>query len=129
MNNTIYSNVNETSITTYSSNFINNYSYLNDLYFVNVLNTVSSQHSVKCKREKHLLNIKNCKFAYFKQLYPLDTQEICTICLEYFISIDAVSIFPCELHIYHVPCLNDWIKKSNKCPLCKFDFMNNTNVN
>ena len=49
----------------------------------------------------------------------------CPICLEE-IKVDNIQETRC-LHIFHQNCLQNWQKKSNKCPLCrknliKFEF-------
>jgi hypothetical protein len=36
---------------------------------------------------------------------------------------DTVIEFSCKEHIYHKDCLKEWLKKSNNCPLCKYDLM------
>jgi hypothetical protein len=48
----------------------------------------------------------------------------CTICLECFKAPDNLIEFACREHVYHKTCLKEWIKKSNTCPLCKYDLMN-----
>jgi hypothetical protein len=31
--------------------------------------------------------------------------------------------FKCKEHFFHKTCLKEWIKKSELCPLCKFDLL------
>ena len=31
--------------------------------------------------------------------------------------------FNCKEHFFHKDCLKEWIKKSEYCPLCKFDLL------
>ena len=50
--------------------------------------------------------------------------ENCSICLEKFKGTDVVKQFACGQHIFHKKCLINWLKKSNICPLCKYDLMN-----
>ena len=42
----------------------------------------------------------------------------CIICLNYYKIHDKISYLPC-LHIFHCGCIKEWLKRSNKCPLCK----------
>jgi hypothetical protein len=49
--------------------------------------------------------------------------SMCTICLENFKSSDHIILFACKSHIYHKPCIKEWIKKNNVCPVCKYDLM------
>ena len=49
----------------------------------------------------------------------------CSICLEEFSEQDPISYItplPCRdttLHIFHTSCIKSWLRKENKCPLCK----------
>lgn len=49
------------------------------------------------------------------------TNEICSICVEDFQSMERVVMLPQCLHVYHVKCIEQWLveKKSDFCPLCK----------
>ena len=31
--------------------------------------------------------------------------------------------FNCNEHFFHKDCIKEWIKKSEYCPLCKFDLL------
>ena len=42
----------------------------------------------------------------------------CIICLNNYKIHDKISYLPC-LHIFHCGCIKEWLKRSNKCPLCK----------
>uniref|UniRef100_A0A6B2LUC3 RING-type domain-containing protein n=1 Tax=Arcella intermedia TaxID=1963864 RepID=A0A6B2LUC3_9EUKA len=42
----------------------------------------------------------------------------CPICIEEFTSGDELRHLPCGHH-FHVPCIDTWLHKSKKCPLCK----------
>ncbi len=47
----------------------------------------------------------------------------CTICLENFKGPDKIVLFSCKVHIYHKECLKEWVRKSDLCPLCKYNMM------
>lgn len=36
---------------------------------------------------------------------------------------DIVLEFNCTEHFFHKDCLKEWIKKSEYCPLCKYDLL------
>ncbi len=42
----------------------------------------------------------------------------CIICLNNYKIHDKVSYLPC-MHLFHCGCIKEWLKRSNKCPLCK----------
>lgn len=41
----------------------------------------------------------------------------CAICMGDFIFGDSIRYLPC-LHIYHSPCIDDWLMRSFTCPSC-----------
>uniref|UniRef100_A0A1J3CGX3 RING-type E3 ubiquitin transferase n=1 Tax=Noccaea caerulescens TaxID=107243 RepID=A0A1J3CGX3_NOCCA len=42
----------------------------------------------------------------------------CTICQEEYVDGDEVGTMPCE-HMYHVSCVQQWLRMKNWCPVCK----------
>lgn len=44
----------------------------------------------------------------------------CMICFELFSKGDALRILPC-LHRYHRTCIDEWLRRSCRCPICKHD--------
>lgn len=44
----------------------------------------------------------------------------CMICMEAFAVGDALRTLPC-LHRYHLPCADEWLRRSPECPICKRD--------
>ena len=43
----------------------------------------------------------------------------CVICLEDFKNGDKAIVLPC-IHLFHTPCIQNWLKTQNCCPICKF---------
>ena len=41
----------------------------------------------------------------------------CVICLENFSIGDKISYLPC-IHFFHSPCIKNWARIKNKCPIC-----------
>ncbi|CAF5087472.1 unnamed protein product [Rotaria magnacalcarata] len=61
------------------------------------------------------------------ECYPMTTAEeiavvgvICDICLNEYKANDKVRTIPC-LHRFHTRCIDKWLKKSSKCPMCRSD--------
>ena len=48
----------------------------------------------------------------------LINKDKCIICLNNYIIHDKISYLSC-LHLFHSRCIKEWLKISNKCPLCK----------
>ncbi|CAN7035923.1 unnamed protein product [Brassica oleracea var. botrytis] len=42
----------------------------------------------------------------------------CSICQEEYVDGDEVGTMPCE-HMYHVSCVQQWLRMKNWCPICK----------
>ena len=50
--------------------------------------------------------------------YPHDDKtEHCSICMRLFNN-TSVRVLTCE-HMFHVECIDEWIKRSETCPLCR----------
>ena len=54
----------------------------------------------------------------------------CVICMEDFKNGDKSTNLPC-LHMFHTDCIQNWLKKQNTCPICKFKLTqdNISNIN
>ena len=50
----------------------------------------------------------------------LNEEPRCVICLSDFEIGQKVSALPC-CHSFHTKCLDDWITRNPKCPICKFE--------
>ena len=46
------------------------------------------------------------------------SDEQCMICLAEFSPADQVRRLPCH-HVYHCPCIDEWLRRCTDCPLCK----------
>lgn len=76
------------------------------------------------QRKNIILNFDEFQFKHAdKYIKKNRIEDKCAICLEKFIRTDIVKRFACQEHIFHKKCLAIWLKKSNVCPLCKFDLM------
>ncbi len=58
-----------------------------------------------------------------KQKFNADVNvafDQCAICLVEFTPQDEIIPLPCdEKHYFHTPCISEWLKNNNICPLCK----------
>ncbi|UJR10237.1 hypothetical protein I4U23_014450 [Adineta vaga] len=48
------------------------------------------------------------------------TGKLCDICLNEYKSDDKLRTIPC-LHQFHCKCIDKWLKKNSKCPMCRSD--------
>lgn len=48
--------------------------------------------------------------------------DSCSVCLEDFQMGDMIRTLPCT-HPFHQACVDKWLYKKHKCPLCKFDII------
>ncbi|CAD7974175.1 unnamed protein product [Amoebophrya sp. A120] len=53
---------------------------------------------------------------------PQLNHDTCAVCLSEFADGDIVRTLPCA-HIFHQPCIDKWLKKNRKCPLCLQDVL------
>lgn len=44
----------------------------------------------------------------------------CSICIKDFVENDEVRALPCA-HMFHAPCIDEWLRRRSDCPLCKAD--------
>ena len=77
------------------------------------------------KREQFILELDEFQFKHLKK-YSALKEEKCPICLQKYKGIDIIKEFPCK-HIFHKNCIFKWLRKSNVCPLCKYDITNDVN--
>ena len=77
------------------------------------------------KREEFILELDEFQFKHLKK-YSALKEDKCPICLQKYKGADIIKEFPCK-HIFHKNCIFKWLKKSNLCPLCKYDITNDVN--
>ena len=54
------------------------------------------------------------------------TELACAICTDDFVPNDLVRVLPCNsTHIFHKDCIDPWLRKSGKCPLCVQSILKN----
>ncbi|XP_030549943.2 E3 ubiquitin-protein ligase RNF181-like [Rhodamnia argentea] len=53
-----------------------------------------------------------------EKVYAAEDGECCSICLEDFHRAEKVAELPCS-HVFHRPCIIQWLDSSNSCPLCR----------
>ena len=77
------------------------------------------------KRNQFILELDEFQFKHLKK-YSALKEDKCAICLQKYKGVDIIKEFPCK-HIFHKNCIFKWLKKSNVCPLCKYDITNDVN--
>ncbi|OQR96772.1 hypothetical protein ACHHYP_13614 [Achlya hypogyna] len=69
--------------------------------------------------DKRLLELKTKKYEAV-QTSQLTSADMCPICLADFKGEDEIRDLPCK-HLFHVPCIDEWLRKNKTCPMCKLD--------
>ncbi len=77
------------------------------------------------KRNRFILELDEFQYKHVKK-YSTIKEDKCAICLQKYKGVDIIKEFPCK-HIFHKSCIFKWLKKSNVCPLCKYDITNDVN--
>jgi hypothetical protein len=88
----------------------NNDEVLSDLSFIR---NISCNHFNRI--EKNLFDmLPKIKIEDISSL----SYENCTICLSNFLKDEFITTLSCS-HIFHSPCLKEWISIKSTCPLCR----------
>jgi len=59
---------------------------------------------------------------------PIYDTGICTVCLEEFQDGEEILVLPCR-HIFHDPCVMQWLEKEGACPFCKTPLLPKRQIN
>ena len=119
----------------FNQNFLNNFSsnfrsnFINGNFLSVILNLIQrnmaeanrhKQHPISeeniQKLKKFKLNEKYCK----KENDGQYEKPNCCICLEEIEMGKETLLLPCG-HMFHEGCCMNWLKKSNTCPVCRFE--------
>ena len=112
---------------------INNIDTLNDYYFLSKLNDFTYISDFKNSVDIPFTDIEkfidknNIKLCPNNIVSHFEIIE-CAICLDEINRTDKnncnnITTLDC-LHYYHTHCINEWIKKTPNCPLCKIPILN-----
>jgi hypothetical protein len=63
---------------------------------------------------------------YTNEMFSDDPNACCAICLEDFEEGDQLRRLPCQHHQFHAACLEHWLAKAGRCPLCVADITKST---
>jgi hypothetical protein len=74
-----------------------------------------------------LKTMKTVKYSTIDQKSKGDRNVQCSICLCEYEDDDLVNHLQCD-HIYHNECINQWFKTNSKCPVCKSDMNDQSNI-
>ena len=80
-------------------------------------------------KKKHdlFLEMDEYQYKHIERYGESRKETECAICLENFKGIDIIKSFYKCGHIFHKKCLENWLKRSNCCPLCKHDLTEDIN--
>ena len=65
------------------------------------------------------------QIVYIQKSYSNNKKYTCSICLEDINTKNNFSITQCKHH-FHTQCLNTWLRKNDKCPICRFKLIDIT---
>jgi hypothetical protein len=71
-------------------------------------------------REKEKRGVDELMKCFKTEIKDVDVQDVCPICLDDMDVNNAVES-PCN-HIFCRLCIEEWLKKSELCPVCKYCF-------
>jgi hypothetical protein len=75
--------------------------------------------SKKIKEKRKEKRIEKRKDNMLKEkIINIESDIICSICLEVFEKNDKYIEFECK-HIYHKFCIKEWLQNNNNCPNCR----------
>lgn len=80
------------------------------------LNGLNSSSTIGATQEH--INCRTLTYQYTK--HSNSKEEKCTICLSEYNLSEHVRRLPC-MHLFHVHCVDKWLKQSKRCPICRID--------
>ena len=116
----------------YNDNIVNNVNNVNN---ANIIDNVGDDNNNNSREENEQLFLnKKRKYIHeldefkYKNIKKFSDKEgdICSICIMEFKGSNIIKKFPCN-HIFHKDCISQWLKKSNRCPLCNHDITEEVN--
>ena len=95
---------------------------------VKELHTSLSEINNSKKRKDYLNNEDINKYLNRIEINEISLKKYnkqkCIICLDNYSISDKICFLPC-LHYFHFNCIKNWVKESNKCPICKHNIKKN----
>ena len=109
----------------YSSNFRSNFTNGGGIgeIFELLRNQTQNDINRKTTSEKSLQKLKRFKMneKYCKKSSEGKTEyPNCCICLSDVVRNEETVLLPCG-HMFHWPCVLEWLKQNNTCPVCRFE--------
>ena len=97
-------------------NIINNNINNNNIIIENIQPINDDNNKINNGNSKILELLQDMKLT--KEILEKIENKQCLICLDNYEIDENLCYLPC-FHLFHSDCIKTWIKKSNKCPLCK----------
>lgn len=69
------------------------------------------------RRFAEISNFPLLRYSNIKKSYRKIHNDSCSVCLEDFYPTDSIKLLPCS-HGFHPNCVDKWLIKKGKCPLC-----------
>jgi Ring finger domain len=92
-----------------------------------IVNVPQRQTQAEGMDKNSLNSIKKIKFQKVPNLKE-EEEEKCPVCLLEFEDQEQVKQLPCG-HLFHEGCIDSWLVRNSKCPICKRDVKEGLNQN
>ena len=119
-----------------NNNFNNNMQFnmgmnmMNNMNMMNMMNNINNMDDLNLDNgvDSNILN--RLEVIKIRDVSNLDAEKKnCVICLEEFKEGDDGIYLPC-FHLFHKNCINEWLRRHDDCPVCKFKLTyENMNLN
>ncbi|KAL2333531.1 hypothetical protein Fmac_014744 [Flemingia macrophylla] len=86
---------------------------------VSLLNEIDLSQNEGLGYQTITQNIRRESFQLVVDEGNPDYKEQCAICLEDYEDGEEVARLDLCIHMFHVPCITEWLRQKNVCPICK----------
>lgn len=92
--------------------------YIQRFRFIHNRDRTKKRLAAAAKKALTILQVRTLK----KGDNELETEEVCSICIEDFVAGDVIRELPCT-HKFHKTCVDPWLISKHNCPNCKINVL------